>query len=514
MDAIEVRGFSFSYPGSEAPAVQDASLTVQTGEYVVLCGKSGSGKTTLLRSIKKEIAPVGRRTGTILINGKDVLPVEESARTIGFVMQDPDNQIVTDTVWHELAFGLENLGIGTETIRRRVAETAHFFGIQSWFEKSVFELSGGQKQILNLAAAIAMQTDVVILDEPTAQLDPIAAKEFLQMLHRVNDELGKTVLLSEHRLDDVLPACDTVVYMDTGRIYFAGAPGEFVGFLGGNENESIKEYSISLPVPARIAARLGEVRDIPLTVKEGRNWLKDFSSVAKLCRSDGEPWEREDVLLQAKDIWYRYNKQDDFALQGLNLEIGRNEIHCIVGGNGSGKSTFLGVAAGVFKPARGKVQFADTLKTGMLSQNPKTLFVCDSLREDLREHEKGIAEESIQEIIHLFGLGGLLARHPYDLSGGEMQKAALAKLLLLDPDLLLLDEPVKGLDAFAKSELGAVLKQLQKRGKTIVIVTHDLEFAAQYANRVSMMFLGNVIAEDSAKEFLYPIHFTQRAQAG
>ncbi|MGI6153387.1 MAG: ABC transporter ATP-binding protein [Christensenellaceae bacterium] len=501
MALIEIRDFSFAYPNGKTPAVKNINLTVQAGEYILLCGKSGSGKTTLLRSLKSEIAPVGKRSGAIMIGGKAGLTAGESARTIGFVMQDPDSQIVTDTVWHELAFGLENLGIDTETIRRRVAEAAHFFGIQSWFDKSVFELSGGQKQILNLAAITAMQTEIVVLDEPTAQLDPIAAKEFLQMLLRINSELGKTVILSEHRLDDVLPACGRAVYMDGGAAGFSGPPRSFAEFLHTTANPSTKEFGAALPAPARLACKCGAKGPLPLTVREGRDWLEKTMQQTPLCRTQKPAQANAKTLLQAKDIWHRYKKQDDFALRGLDLEIRENTLHCIVGGNGSGKSTLLGVLSGIFKPARGRLKWSRTLNIGMLYQNPKTLFVCDTLMDDLKEHKPQASEEEIMRVVSMMGLDGLLARHPYDLSGGEMQKAALAKLLLLEPDLLLLDEPVKGLDAFSKAELGQAFQTLVTQGKTIVIVTHDLEFAAKYATHCSMVFRGCVIAESPADDF-------------
>ncbi|MEA5004410.1 MAG: ATP-binding cassette domain-containing protein [Christensenella sp.] len=502
MEKIKVDGLLFRYPKEKEYALKDITFSVEKGSFVLVCGRSGCGKTTLLRCLKKEIAPYGEKTGRILVDGRttdDMLPAE-SAAMIGFVMQNPENQIVTDTVWHELAFGLENMGIATGVIRRRVAETAHFFGIEAWFEKSVNELSGGQKQILNLAAVMAMQPDVIILDEPTAQLDPIAAKEFLQTLKRVNEELGKTVILSEHRLEDILSIADHVLYLCEAEKKFFGAPQEFAAWCMSEREET---FVPALPAAARLAAALEATANLPLSVKEGRAFLDIHQK--KLHHSAAQ--ERKKPLKQtavsARDIWFRYDRKNDFVLKGLSINIRQGETHCILGGNGSGKSTMLGVLSGLLKPARGKVRCADGTRMSLLMQNPKTMFVYDTLYADLMENAKafGYTKQDMEDMTQTFGLSRFLDKHPYDLSGGELQKAAIAKLLLLQPNVFFLDEPTKGIDAFAKEELAHSLRHMAAEGVAVVIVTHDLEFAAAYADRCSMLFGGDVVCTDEGKAF-------------
>jgi energy-coupling factor transport system ATP-binding protein len=504
---------SFTYAGAREKALDGISFDVARGSFVLLCGESGCGKTTLLRNLKPEIAPAGERSGSVTVNGKRNLTPLESAETIGFVMQNPDNQIVMDSVWLELAFGLENLGAPPEEIGRRIGEIAAFFGIESWFGKSVFELSGGQKQILSLASVIAMQAEIIILDEPTAQLDPIAAGEFLQMLKRVNRELGKTVVLSEHLLEEALSDADKVLYLDSGRLGYYGDNLGFTEFL----SETGSTYAAALPAPTRLAMRYaaesGSDTEFPLDVKQGRVWLGELTgligvrpvnarlSLAAEANDSDDEKPSEENLIVARDIWFRYDKGEDFVLKGLDANIKQGALHVFVGGNGSGKSTLLGVLAGVYTPFKGRVTAPKDKKLCMLFQDPKSVFVCDTVAEDLREHDASVSDEDVTAMAKRLRISGLLDRHPYDLSAGEMQKAALAKVLLLNPDVLLLDEPIKGLDAFARREIGEILTELKKSGVTIVMVTHDIEFAAAYADTCSMLFGNAIIASGEAHGF-------------
>ncbi|MDR0596574.1 MAG: ATP-binding cassette domain-containing protein [Clostridiales Family XIII bacterium] len=514
--AISIKGFSFAYAGAEGKALDGISADIGRGELALLCGTSGCGKTTLLRNLKPELAPAGEKSGAIEVFGRSGLSPRESAEIIGFVMQDPDNQIVMDSVWLELAFGLENLGVPPEEIGLRIGEIAAFFGIEGWFGKSVFELSGGQKQILSLAAVIAMQAEIVILDEPTSQLDPIAAGEFMHMLKRVNKELGTTVILSEHLLDEVLADVDKVIYLENGRTEYCGTGAGFPQFLAA----SAKGYAAALPAPTRAAMRhagqTGEAGEpLPLDVKQGRVWLSNAVKSAE-ARADTPSAAATTVpqtatpsitnpaskaAITAKDIWFRYSKGEDFVLKGLDTEIMCGGLHIYVGGNGSGKSTLLGVLSGIYKPFKGKVIAPKDKKLCMLFQDPKSIFVCDTVADDLREHSADITDRDVGEIAERLRIGQLLRRHPYDLSAGEMQKAALAKVLLLRPDILLLDEPIKGLDAFAKREIGDILTGLKESGVTIAMVTHDIEFAAEYADACSMLFGRAIIANGGAREF-------------
>ena len=508
MEMIRVEAFSFTYPECEAPALARIELQVERGKFLLLCGRSGCGKTTLLRSLKREIAPHGRREGRILINGieQGQQSLRQSAETVGFVMQNPENQIVTDSVWHELAFGLENLGTPTGIIRRRVAETAHFFGIGPWFERKVNELSGGQKQILNLAAVMAMQPQVLVLDEPTAQLDPIVAKEFLQVLRRINTELGVTVVVSGHRLEDVMPLADRVAYMERAELAFAGTPQEFVAHVA---DQHIEAFQGALPAASRLAYALGGEKPYPISIKEGREWLARNADLAEPVPAKTAVQAAPEAVLTARNIWYRYGPQEPFVLQGLNLQLRPGEIHCILGGNGSGKSTALGVLAGLYKPARGTMRPGKGVKVGMLAQNPMTVFVCDTLLDDLLEgaNMAGVGREEAEHWAYELEIQDLLGKHPYDLSGGEMQKAALCKLFLTNPNALLLDEPTKGLDAFAKAEIAKILRDRARRGDAVAIVTHDLEFAAMYADTCSMMFGGEIVCSDAGKAFFMDNNF-------
>ena len=271
MAYIEIKDLSFTYPTADEAALDRVSLTVEQGQYITVCGKSGSGKTTLLRHLKGVLAPLGKRSGTILFEGKPLedMDLRSQAQKIGYVMQNPDHQIVTDQVWHELAFGLESLGIDQKTIRLRVAEMASYFGIQAWFHRDVAELSGGQKQLLNLASVMAMQPEVLLLDEPTSQLDPIAASDFLNTVRKINLELGTTIIITEHRLEDILPASDRVVIMENGTVAAEDTPASIGGILKRSGNDLFG----AMPTPVQVYYGMNSDLDCPLTVREGRNWL-------------------------------------------------------------------------------------------------------------------------------------------------------------------------------------------------------------------------------------------------
>ncbi len=458
MACLEIRSLTFAYPNVAFPALSQVSLTIDTGAFVTLAGPSGCGKSTLLRQLKTSLAPHGVRTGEILFEGTplDRVDVRTQTAKIGFVMQDPESQIVTDKVWHELAFGLESLGYDTPSIRRRVAEMASYFGIASWFHRDVRELSGGQKQLLNLAAVMAMQPSVLILDEPTAQLDPIAATNFLETVSRINRDLGTTVLITEHRLEEVLPMSDVVAIMDAGRIVCSGTPAEVGETLRGMRHAMFR----SMPTPMRVFAATPPFGSCPVTVREGRTWLDGYRTARGLNDVPPEdvPPSRGGVpALTLDNVWFRYEREQPDVLRGLSLRAYPGEFVAVLGGNGAGKSTALAVAAGLRRPYRGRVQLdgVDLAKAehpycgllGMLPQDPRTLFVRKTVREDLQDvlGKAGNRESKIREVSACCRIEPLLERHPYDLSGGERQRVALAKVLLLSPKILLLDEPTKGL---------------------------------------------------------------------
>lgn len=502
MEIFTVKNLSFCYPEQETASLDELSFSIQRGQFIAIIGASGSGKTTLLRQFKTTLAPHGRCSGELLFCGTPLADVglrEQSAK-IGFVLQSPENQIVTDTVWHELAFGLESLGLPTPIIRSRVAEMASFFGIENWFYKNVTELSGGQKQILNLASVMAMQPEVLILDEPTSRLDPIAAGEFISVLSKINRELGTTVIITEHRLDEVLPLCDQVLVMQKGKIICEGTSRETGEWL----REAEHSMFLSMPVPMRVYAAVPNELVCPITVRDGRNWLDEFSVTHILgAVPEHEAAKRSDKTAIALDgVWFRYEKALPDVAKGLSLKVNKGEFLAIVGGNGAGKSTALSLIAELNKPYRGNVQINGAV--AMLPQNPQTLFAKKTVFEDLKEMRQRTDDGfdgRLEDVTRLCHLEGLLKRHPYDLSGGEMQCAALAKVLLAEPEILLLDEPTKGLDAEFKQELGEILRSLTLLGITIVMVSHDLEFCAENAQRCALIFDGSVVSQGTPREF-------------
>ena len=508
MEIFDLQNLTFRFPDQEQPVLHDISFTVAPGEFVVLAGPSGCGKSTLLRQLKTVLAPHGDLTGQLLFQGKPLAETELAVQTakIGFVQQSPDNQIVTDKVWHELAFGLESLGYDTPTIRSRVAEMASFFGIQTWFYKNVSELSGGQKQLLNLAAIMAMHPSVLVLDEPTSQLDPIAATDFLSTLGRINRELGTTVLITEHRLEEVFPLCTRVLLMDEGKLLCDGTP-EQVGRQLKSQDHGM---FLAMPAPMRIWSEVPNDFSCPVTVREGRTWLDDmvqFQPLQPVPEHQNRDFSRQTPAISMEEIWFRYEKDAPDVIKGLSLRAYYGELFCILGGNGTGKSTTLSLLTGVNKPYRGRITMDRDVPFAALPQNPQSLFVKNTVREDLLEMLSGSKLSKEERTARMYGaaelcdITRLLDRHPYDLSGGEQQRAALAKVLLLRPKILLLDEPTKGLDAEFKQTFASIVRGLQASGVCIIMVSHDVEFCAQYADRCALFFDGSIVSEDTPVRF-------------
>lgn len=513
MAHFHIQNLTFSYPGSSKKALDDVSLCIEKGAYFVICGQSGSGKTTLLRHLKTVLAPHGARSGSILFNEKPLENVaqKEQSASIGFVMQNPDDQIVTDKVWHELAFGLESLGCDEKIMRLRVAEMASYFGIQDWFHRDVAELSGGQKQLLNLASIMAMHPEVLILDEPTSQLDPIAASDFLNTIKKINQELGTTVIITEHRLEEIYPVADRIVVMENGRIVVNDTPRK-AGTVLHTLNSGMFG---ALPTPVRIFHKVGGVGECPLTVREGRKWLNERfhkhtvknDSLNRTVKTN----QNQQPALCIKQAWFRYEKDAPDVLKGLDLSVPEGSLSVLVGGNGTGKSTTLKAICGICKPYQGSIEiFGKKLKKyrsselfhnclSMLPQDPKSLFSKDTIKDELLEMCTDNAE--ILDISALCEITSLLDAHPYDLSGGEQQRCALAKVLLTRPKLLLLDEPTKSLDHSFKQSFADILCKLKASGVTILMVSHDIEFCAEHADFVSMFFDGQILTTDTPQRF-------------
>ena len=583
---IQIRDLTFAYAAGDEPVLSDINIDIGSGEFVIIMGSSGSGKTTLLKMLKRNMIPAGRYSGRVYIYGKeaDKLTDRENAAGIGYVSQDPDNQIVTDKVWHELAFGLENLGMDNVTIRKKVAEMSEYFGITGWYDREVSKLSGGQKQILNLASVMVMQPGILLLDEPTANLDPLAAIRFLDVVKRINQELGVTVVMVEHNLEHIYADADRIIAIDKGRVAANSSPkkaaadiiaaGSFLieglpvasrlysGYNKKNGNSVVSYNNVNIDSNNKDNHILSD--EIPLTVKEGRRWYVNYKKVYgkditkdkdkinnftgksiindKVIKKDvleednitGNKNKKrigfikknnlenkssrkntdniENMVCQLKNVSYSYNKKLPYIIDGVDVSFKEGQITAILGGNGAGKSTMLKLIAGIIEPVRGKI--ISNKRIIMLPQDPKAVFTEVSVEEELAEvlMDKGNGiynnmpmedkREIVEQIIEEFGLNDIRKNNPYDISGGQQEKLAIAKVLLLKPEVLLLDEPTNGLDPYFKKTLGKLLKKINAGGVTIIIVSHDLEFVDSFCDDVIMLFDRKVAAQDSTHKFL------------
>ncbi len=504
MEQLVCKKLNFSYPLKAEKALTDISLAVNKGEFVVLCGKSGCGKTTLLRHFKTAVTPAGERSGEILFCGKPIAELNEhdAAGKIGFVMQDPDNQIVTDKVWHELAFGLENLGAESSTIRLKTAEMAAYFGIRDWFDKKISELSGGQKQLLNLASVMVMNPELIIFDEPTSQLDPVAAGNFLATVSKINRELGVTVIMTEHRLEEAFAYASRVLVMENGKITVDCPPCE----LSEKARETNELVRLSLPAPVRIHSALSGKGNSPISVNEGARWLFELlGEDVKFTETEIKKIETKETALKLENIYFRYTKNGINTLENLSLEVPKGCIFAVMGGNGAGKSTLLKLIAGLLKPLSGKVEISgekaakSKAKILYLPQNVQAIFTRKTVLAELEEMNSD--KSKIQKIAEQTGINRLFNSHPYDISGGEQQRLALAKLLLSDPEILLLDEPTKGMDCAFKLEFAKILQDLKVQGKTVLMVSHDIEFCSVCADFCAMMFDSSIVSVKDSNSF-------------
>lgn len=516
MEILSCENVAFKYNESTDYAISDCTFSVKKGEKIMLCGASGSGKSTLLRLLKRELSPRGELSGNITIMGKDrsELSDRESAEKIGFVMQSPDSQTVCDKVSAELAFGLESFGVKSGEIQSRVGEMAAFFGIEPLYDRDISTLSGGQKQLVALCSVMVTDPDILLLDEPTAQLDPVAARELLGILDRLNKEMGVTIIIAEHDPEELFDSCDKILYLAKGKTEFFGTPALTAKYFVENALEGF------LPETAKAFAKLCE--DLPLNVRQGRAKLEKLgvTDIPKQAVTDTE--RAEPYALQCKNLWQRYEKNSPDILKGCDLGIRKGECYGLLGSNGGGKSTLLRVICGLCKPYMGTVSLfgkkQKAYKNGslfremlaFLPQEPVTMFVKESVREDLLQSGDKVTVENVSQRM---GIEHLLDRHPWDLSGGEIQKCAFAKILLADPKIIVLDECTKGMDSFAKKALGDILLDLKDEGRTILLVTHDLEFAAQYCDRCGLLFDGKIVAEDNAVEFFSHNRFYTTAAA-
>lgn len=516
MEILSCENVAFKYNESTDYAISDCTFSVKKGEKIMLCGASGSGKSTLLRLLKRELSPRGELSGNITLMGKDrsELSDRESAEKIGFVMQSPDSQTVCDKVSAELAFGLESFGVKSGEIQSRVGEMAAFFGIEPLYDRDISTLSGGQKQLVALCSVMVTDPDILLLDEPTAQLDPVAARELLGILDRLNKEMGVTIIIAEHDPEELFDSCDKILYLAKGKTELFGTPALTAKYFVENALEGF------LPETAKAFARLCD--DLPLNVRQGRAKLEKLgvTDIPKQAVNDTE--RAEPYALQCKNLWQRYEKNSPDILKGCDLAVRKGECYGLLGSNGGGKSTLLRVICGLSKPYMGAVSLfgkkQKAYKNGslfremlaFLPQEPVTMFVKESVREDLLQSGDKVTVENVSQRM---GIEHLLDRHPWDLSGGEIQKCAFGKILLADPKIIVLDECTKGMDSFAKKALGDILLDLKDEGRTILLVTHDLEFAAQYCDRCGLLFDGKIVAEDNAVEFFSQNRFYTTAAA-
>ena len=495
----KIKNLIFNYPNKTYPAIDDVSMEIHPGDFVTIAGNCGSGKTTLLKMLKPELTPKGKVSGSV-----EFADVIKDSLNIGYVSQNPDNQIVTDKVWHELAFGLESLGLKNNEIRNRVAETASFFGIQNWFDKEVNTLSGGQKQILCLASVMAMGVSVIILDEPTSQLDPIAASEFINVLKKINTELGTTIIIADHSTRELIDSSTKLVVMDEGKLVKDIDPRTIT-------MDDLNDIISFMPCPARVYAGLSKLglekaeeridsTNCPLNIKEGRRFIKDVNDNYNGTLKDSNRSRNvaNEQILSCKDVFFSYNKSQGNVLKGASLQVNKGEIYTILGGNGTGKTTLFNILSGNYKDFQGKI-YNKAQKTVLLNQEPMAMFIKDTVWKEVISIAKD--EHKAKEVLEFFDLYKYKDVHPYDLSGGEKQKLALALVLLCNPDIMLLDEPVKGMDNDIKNETGKKLRELADSGITILIITHDLEFAARYSDKCAMMFNGEITSQDKPFEF-------------
>ncbi|MDD3985924.1 MAG: ATP-binding cassette domain-containing protein [Methanobacterium sp.] len=534
MDIIEFKNFSFSYTDHEN-TLSNININISPGEFVLLCGPSGSGKTTLLSNIKNEIRPSGNSDGIIYYFGQDIKRLDKtrSACEIGFLFQDPD-QFISDNVLQEIAFPLENIGLSSSEIRKRIAEMVAFFGLDKQLHKHINQLSGGEKQLVNLCSILVLKPKILLLDEPTSQLDPIAAYELLSILRRLNEDFSITIIVTEHRINNIFPFIDKAIFLENGKIKFLEPPHKIC--IKAWKDDIFKNY---IPSVAKIHFLLKSKYDIlkeyniPITIREGKqelNYLeklnkthnksfkeqytpnnkssnislyeKDFNNINIKLKND---------LIHCKNVWFGYEK-DNIVLKGVSLKIGSGEFISLVGGNGAGKTTLLQILSGILKPKKGKINYIKNIKIGYVHQNPMIHFTQETVEDELLEpllkvfniesktkNYRNQNQSKIDEFIKLFELSKLLKKHPYDCSRGEQQKIAITKVLLTKPNILFLDEPTKGLDPVSKVNLAYKLKILKKNGLTIVLTTHDLDFVAEYSERCLLLFDGTIQLDDIPK---------------
>jgi energy-coupling factor transporter ATP-binding protein EcfA2 len=506
---LEANGLSYRYPEGPTEALRKIDLRIEPGEFVVLAGRSGTGKSTLLRAGCGLVPHFhgGRIEGELEVAGMDVRShgPAELAEVVGLVAQEPETQIVSTTVRAEIELPLELRGVSPGARSRAIEEVALALGIDGLIERATDTLSGGELQRVALAATLAIRPRLVLLDEPTSQLDPVAGDELTSLLRRLNEEWGVAVILGEHRLERCLAAADRVVALEDGAIAFDGPPGEFLGWA--LERDRVLTTpgarlldAVGLPVPASVRQARGELRKASLTPNVSEPPAERAPrDIQRRERRGGRGATR---ALAFRDVWVDLGQGEETteALRGVDLGLEPGERVALMGSNGAGKSTLLRTAAGLVEPQRGRID--SPRGVALLPQRPGDLFVHERVGEELQGEDGSAA-------LRRFGLEGMTESDPRDLSGGERQRLALAIVVAGRdtaggelPGALLLDEPTRGMDRARKDELAELARELGDRGAAVMIATHDVEFAATFADRVILLARGEVAAEGTARELL------------
>jgi energy-coupling factor transport system ATP-binding protein len=499
---INIEHVTYTYPGEGRAALRDFSLRVFDSEFLLVTGVSGAGKSTMLRLFNGLVPHFygGTLSGSVRVAGRD--PVAEGpgdmSDVVGLVFQDPEAQFVAEIVEDEMAFAMENAGLPLQTMRKRVEEALNALGIEHLRGRRVSTLSGGERELVAIASVLTLHPRVLVLDEPTSQLDPQSAEEVLDSLVKLNRDLGLTVVLSEHRLERVVEHADRILYLDPEQAPLLGEP-----------REVLAKAPLAPPI-VQVGKLLGW-QPLPLTIKEARR----FTSGTDIAEPPLEPTATRDDAAPAFDlrgVWFAYGGRE--VLRGLDLRVSSGEITALMGRNGAGKTTILKLAVGLLKPARGHVTTLglDTRRAslddisrlvGYVPQQPDVLLFADTVQGevDFTRRSHGLPPDGAGLLAQL-GLARYGSADPRDLSVGERQRVALAAVLSGEPSAVVLDEPTRGLDYLQKEALAIILRGLRDHGKAVLLATHDVELAAQLADRVVLMGDGSVVADGPAREVM------------
>ena len=510
---IEITNLTYTYPQSDRPALQDVTWRAMAGDFVLLAGASGSGKSTLLRCLNGLVPHFsgGVVQGQISVNGLDVLAAgpRTMSHHVGFVQQNPEAQAVVEQVEAEIAFGLENQAVPPQAMRIQVEEVLELLELSALRERPLSTLSGGERQRVAIASALALRPPLLVLDEPTSQLDPQSAEEVLRALVRLNEDLGLTIVLAEHRLERILPYVDHILYLENGRVVVDGPTREVV------------DQMPQLPPVAALGRQLNW-QPLPLTVKEARRFTRQDSVDSNqdgIWRTEDRNDSRSAVLssrsslLEAKGVSFAYNGCP--TLIDVDLQVGAGEAVAVMGRNGAGKSTLLKCIVGLLSPAAGEVwvngrstqtrEVADICReVGYLPQNPDDLLFADTVADELQFtlNNHGLNHNGVHQLLGELGLGRVAQAYPRDLSVGQRQRVALGAVTVTRPKLLLLDEPTRGLDYAAKQGMVAIWRRWLATGMGLLLVTHDVELTAMIADRVAIMSQGEIIAAGKTADIL------------